>query len=147
MADALVVGYGSDLRRDDAAGRHVVRAIAARGLAGVRTLEVHQLTPELAAEIATSRKVVFVDAAVGAETVERRSIDRAAVATGGATHHADPADLLALTRHTHGAAPPAILVTIPAADLGLGEELSPATRRHVAEAIEMVAAEVRAASD
>src|SRR5947208_15429626 len=58
----LVVGYGNELRGDDAAGPRIAREVAAWGLPQVRTLAAHQLTPELAAELAHADAAIFVDA-------------------------------------------------------------------------------------
>ena len=40
----------------------IAREVAAWGLVEVRTLAVHQLTPELAAELAHADAAIFVDA-------------------------------------------------------------------------------------
>ncbi len=61
----LVIGYGNTLRGDDAVGPMVADQIATLKLANVRSLAVHQLTPELAAEIATTEVIWFVDAWIG----------------------------------------------------------------------------------
>ena len=66
----LVVGYGNELRGDDAAGPRVAAAVAALGLQNVRVRILHQLTPELSEEISRARAVVFADASVGAVGAE-----------------------------------------------------------------------------
>jgi len=139
VADTLVIGYGSDLRGDDAAGRHVVRRVADLGLSGVATLEVHQLTPELATALGSHRRVVFVDAAAGVDEVAAVAVSAAPEPSPG-THHATPAGLLALARSALGAEPgEAVLVTVPAAGFDLGAGLSPLARRGVARATEVIA--------
>ena len=67
MSEALVIGYGNELRGDDAAGPRVAAAVEQWQLPGVRVLILHQLTPELADPIASSGLVIFVDAALEAE--------------------------------------------------------------------------------
>src|SRR5262245_17655736 len=62
-AKILVVGYGSLLRSDDAAGRLVVRTLSAAE--SVETVECHQLTPELAERLSAAALAVFVDARIG----------------------------------------------------------------------------------
>jgi hydrogenase maturation protease len=137
VAEALVVGYGSDLRGDDGAGRRVVELVETWGLAGVRVLSVHQLTPELAADLAEATRAVFVDAdpAVAAVTVRPVAPAETGVAT---SHHAGPAGLLYLARETFGRAPGAHLVAVPASDFTLGAPLSEATARAVPVAAEEV---------
>ncbi len=64
----LVIGYGNELRRDDGIGPRVARAVADWDIPGVRALAVHQLTPELAVDIAQAKEVVFVDVAANSGT-------------------------------------------------------------------------------
>ena len=61
-AGILVIGYGNELRGDDGIGPRVAEAVAARNHPGVRVRIVCQLVPELAAELAEARTVIFVDA-------------------------------------------------------------------------------------
>ncbi len=137
MADVLVVGYGNDLRSDDAVGRHVARAVESLGFPEIDVLELHQLTPEVAAAMAGRRLVVFVDAGVGIDEVKVLPIEPAAPSQRS-THHATPAGLVELCRTVSGSAPEAMLVAVPAWSLQLGEELSPEAQRGVAEALEAV---------
>src|SRR5690242_2835552 len=60
----VVIGYGNDIRGDDAAGPLAARAVAAWGAPGVRALAAHQLTPELAEALAAAELAIFVDAGV-----------------------------------------------------------------------------------
>ena len=63
-----MVGYGSTLRSDDGVGWHVADRLADDPrLAGAEVLARHQLTPELAADVARAALVVLVDAALGGE--------------------------------------------------------------------------------
>jgi hydrogenase maturation protease len=72
-AGVLVVGYGNSLRGDDGVGWHAAGRLAADPrLAGARVLARHQLTPELAVDVAQASLVVLVDAVAGAEPREIR---------------------------------------------------------------------------
>jgi hydrogenase maturation protease len=123
----LVIGLGNPLRGDDAAGPAVARRIAADRPPGVRVIETAGLFPELAADLAAAGRVIFVDAAAGATAVSARPVEPQA---GTALDHAlRPAALLALAELAFGRAPPAVLVTLPARDFGLGRPLSRAARR------------------
>lgn len=139
--DVLVIGYGNDLRGDDAAGRRVAHAVAARHLPGVRVLSVVQLTPELAADLADCRLAVFVDASLTHRDVTVPDIATHDVAPAepewGMTHHATPSSLLALAAAL-SSAPRAVVVTIPAVDTALGTTLSPMTATAVAQAVDRV---------
>jgi hydrogenase maturation protease len=64
LRSILVIGYGNSLRSDDEAGCRVADLVASWELPYVRSLTVHQLTPELAEPIAQSELTIFVDACV-----------------------------------------------------------------------------------
>lgn len=57
----IVIGYGNTLRSDDGAGQKVAEILASWHLPQVRSISVHQLTPELAAPIAEAELAIFVD--------------------------------------------------------------------------------------
>jgi hydrogenase maturation protease len=136
----LVVGYGNTVRSDDGAGPRVAAVVEHLRLPGVRTIGCTQLTPELADPVAHARKVVFVDAAVGgAVAVGVQELDPSE-SSQILAHAVDPRVLLALARDAFGRAPGAWLVTVPGAEFGYGEELSPRARRGVDEAVRTVQA-------
>jgi hydrogenase maturation protease len=135
----LVVGYGNTLRRDDGIGQAVAERLSARlRRCGATVLALHQLLPELADEVARASFVVFVDARPG---VRAGSVACAPLGSGGAlcsSHGLDPPSLLALARLLHGAAPPALLVTVGTGSTEHGAGLTPAVRRSVPLAAEAV---------
>jgi hydrogenase maturation protease len=143
----LVIGYGNELRGDDAAGPLAARAVEQRALPGVQVLTGHQLTPELAAILATAGAAIFVDA----YRYEDADVDLRIEPVEPCTdtrfdgHLSDPCGLLALTRALYGHAPQAWLITIPAVALGFGTVLSPVTRRGVDAAVRAIEHMVRMA--
>jgi hydrogenase maturation protease len=140
VADALVIGYGNDLRGDDRAGRVVADRIEAAGLPGVTVRSQSQLTPELALDIARADTVVFVDADVECAQLSVRSVDARPRGSRVMSHHTDPETMLLLARDMGGLPREAHVVSIPATDLRLGLELSPRTQAAVAEAVDTVTA-------
>lgn len=147
MTKLAVVGYGSPLRGDDAAGYEVARAIAGGRVAHrshVRVLFGIQPLPEWAAELAEADVAYFVDAAPvagaapgGVEVValEPAPAPRAGAAAG---HAAGPAALLDLARTLYGRAPRAFLVTVPAELFSYADELSVAATAGVGEAVRLI---------
>jgi hydrogenase maturation protease len=134
----LVIGYGNELRGDDAVGPLCARAVAAWRRPRVRALDVHQLTPELACEMAGGPHVVFVDAGLPGSVLEVRELAKHSTLRAG--HGSDPRELIALAELLHGCAPRAWLIAVPATSLELGEGLSPecacgleAALRHIRE--------------
>jgi hydrogenase maturation protease len=135
----LVIGYGNDLRSDDAVGQKVARAIATWNLANVRVLCVHQLTPELAVFLANADLAIFIDACLATvcEDVQIQAI-APTYSTAIAGHTSDPRSLLALTQILYDRVPTAWWVQIPAANFELGEVLSPTSERGVQSALEQI---------
>jgi hydrogenase maturation protease len=142
----VVIGYGNDLRGDDAVGMRVAAAVAGWRLAGMRVFAVRQLTPELAETLAAACMAVFVDAcAVSRSTSEHNGgphveihplvPDAGASALG---HASDPRQLLALSQALYGTYPRSWLVTVPAATFRLGEPLSPTAAAGVRAALHAI---------
>jgi hydrogenase maturation protease len=123
----LVIGYGNTLRGDDRVGYQVAENVAEWQLSQVRSIAVHQLLPELAADIAEVDLVIFVDAVVTVDPV-KPDITITPIVAGGAenfsTHILTPQLLLGLSQKLYAATPDAYLLTIPAIDFTLGANLS-----------------------
>jgi hydrogenase maturation protease len=133
----LVIGYGNTLRGDDGAGQRTAGIIAASAIAGeVRVISCHQLFPELAADIAASRAVIFIDAVQADESgaVAVREIRPAENSDRIFGHSYEPSSLLALAGFAFCKTPDAWCVTVPGVCFGLSEELSPLATRGVEEA-------------
>lgn len=133
-AATLVIGYGNDLRRDDAAGRRAAEQVGDRGLPGVRVLSVPQLAPEHVVDVAACARVVFVDASIVDDTVTVRPVVPCWPGWR-TTHHLAPASLLGLARTVGDVAPPAVVVTIPISDAAVGLALSPRAAAGVRDAV------------
>jgi hydrogenase maturation protease len=126
----LVLGVGSELRSDDAAGRHVADAVARAGFDDVEVVSVHQLTPELALDLAGRDRVVIVDAAVDVTEVTVSEIEPVA-GEQPFSHHLGPGTLVALAGRLGTAPGSVVVVSVPVHDLALGTELSEPTARAV----------------
>ena len=141
---ALVIGYGNTLRKDDGAGPLVAETVASWNLPGVTSWAVHQLTPEMAEEIAKVDLVIFIDATVlplATPEIGQTKVEPDPKSTGMIGHVSDPGVILYLAEALYGKRPPASwLITIPAADLELGEGLSPTAKAGVSQAIDRVSA-------
>ena len=136
-ASSLVVCWGNPLRGDDGAGSRVAAELARDAELRATVLDVHQLTPELAEDLAAATRVVFVDASVEADGVKAMPL-QAEVGRGVQTHRATPEDLMDLARRLYGAAPKAWLVPVPARQFAVGTEVSESTTAAVREAAALV---------
>lgn len=138
-APVLVLGVGSELRSDDAAGRHVAAAVSAAGPPDIEVAVVHQLAPEHAADVAGRDLVVVVDASVDVVGVTVSEVEpRPGV--GAMSHHLDVSALLGLAELVGTPPRRAMTVAVPVRTLALGTELHPATAFDVEVATERVLA-------
>jgi hydrogenase maturation protease len=119
----LVIGYGNSLRGDDGVGSLVAEQVDTWNLSEVRSLSVHQLTPELATEIAQAEVVFFVDACVGRSQASIELIE-AEEATSRLNHLWSPSVLLHLAKTLYAADPVAYQILIPAIQFDYGASLS-----------------------
>jgi len=130
----LVIGIGNPLRGDDGVGWRLAR-LARRIRPAPRVRLVPQLTPELALELATARRVLFVDAWIPPREIAIPGPQlRRLAASGGevgvaAGHGLDPGDLLALAALFGDAPPPAWLLLVPAFAFPHGQGVSDALRQ------------------
>jgi hydrogenase maturation protease len=131
----LVLAYGNPLRNDDGVGWRVASALRAPD---VEVLCLHQLVPELAFRLVDADGVLFVDAEAGPQP--GRIVTRELAPHDderGLWHALSPQGLLALACHLNGQAPPAVIVTVTAADLGFGSALSAPVEAALVPAVEM----------
>jgi hydrogenase maturation protease len=138
-AGTLVIGYGSPIRGDDGVGQAVARAVEAWDNPSIRAIAVHQLVPELAAEMAVAGCVLFVDASADPNQAEVEVENVTPSEADGVTNHfCSPAWLLALCRELFQSCPRTLLIKVPAPIMTLGEGLSSVARRGAGEALEMI---------
>jgi hydrogenase maturation protease len=135
----LVIGYGNELRGDDAVGPTVAAAVEAMKLEGVRVLVCQQLTPELAEPVSQAGAVVLVDAVVSGDCIVQARELAPVDGNGILTHAGDPRSLLGLARSLYGRCPRSWWITIPIESTTLGERLSATAAQGAALAL----AEVR----
>jgi hydrogenase maturation protease len=119
----LVIGYGNTLRGDDGVGPLVAEQVAAWNLPEVRAHSVHQLTPELAVEIAQAKVVYFVDACVGRSQASIEPLEPIEE-PNRIDHLWNPSVLLYLAKTLYDAAPVAYQVLIPAIQFDYGTVVS-----------------------
>ncbi|MEB3311830.1 MAG: hydrogenase maturation protease [Snowella sp.] len=145
----LIIGYGNSLRSDDGVGRYLAERMAERQFSGVKVLSVHQLTPELAAEMAQVQAVIFIDAIAHTEPVitdeeasteppipeiivESLSYSAVKPALG---HSSNPEALLKLCHDLYEQSPMAWWVTVPTQNFEFGETFSEITQAAIAPAL------------
>ena len=161
--DYLIIGYGNTLRSDDGVGYRIAETVAQWNVNSVRSLSVHQLTPELAETMSHAKTVIFVDAVlvnaalrdtVLIDAVEPSS-DPSPVSPDLAStiplelvepdlnqsltaHHINPPLLLALCHQLYHALPIVYQLLIPVQNFDVGETLSATAAAHSGIALEKI---------
>jgi hydrogenase maturation protease len=135
----LVIGYGNSLRSDDAIGAQVAQEISRWGMPNVKTIAVHQLTPELAETIANFDISIFVDAYPSSDQskiqIERLTFSEFKPITG---HSSDPQSLLALTQALYDRVPQAWWVIVPGVNFEVGDRLSFTAEHNIKTALHKI---------
>jgi hydrogenase maturation protease len=144
-AATLVVGYGNALRGDDAVGCRVAELLAGDArLAGARIEARHQLTPELAEDIAAAGLVVLIDAAEGeaspGEVRVEPVVGRGEMRASRGSHSCEAAAIVDLAERVYGRAAPVVLVHVAGQCFEPGSDLSPAVAAALPIAVDTVVA-------
>ena len=113
----LFIALGNPLRRDDGVAARVIKL-----LQPTASRTMIQATPELAAEIAGARRVVFIDACTDGEQVQLHPLPESS--SPALTHSLGPGAIVALSRRLYGFTGEAWLCRVPGEDFGVGEGLS-----------------------
>jgi hydrogenase maturation protease len=131
----LIIGYGNNLRSDDGVGRYLAEMIDQQQLPSVKTLSVHQLTPELVLKITEAQAVIFIDAIAslkGEITLQSLEPSQDKTRLG---HTSNPEQLLSLCKNLYHKYPSAWLLTIPTNNFEFGETFSDLTQNAIAPAL------------
>ena len=135
----LLLAYGNPLLGDDGIGHEIAWAVSERRT-GIEIVTGHQLLPELAAQVAAARQVVFVDACRGDRPGAVHCAPVRAEAPVRQGHVLTPTALMALTREAFGLEPPAWLVTVEGTSFDIGSSVSEVVTAAVPIAVERVLA-------
>jgi len=137
----VVLGVGSELRSDDAAGLHVSRALAQRGIPGVHALDGGPAPESCTGEIRRigPSHLFIVDAADMAEPPGTiRLIDQENITGASFGTHGLPLSVVAdYLRNETGCT--VAIIGIQPASLGFGESLSAPVSAAVAETVRCLA--------
>jgi len=138
----VIIGFGSDLRGDDALGPMVARELEPLLVSrdDVRLETCQGLTPDLALLIADAQTVIFVDCSADGPVGEviRQEIEPIAKSDMSMVHFLDPAALLTWTQLLYGRAPEAMALTVPGQTFEISETLSPPVAAAVPKLIDQV---------
>lgn len=139
----LILACGNTLRSDDGVGPWLAGWAEERFAAqpAVRVIARQQWTPDLAEDIAASGSILFIDCALDTPpgAVRMARVDPAHPEAGLATHHTGAAELLATSLELYGSLPSnAMLMTIGAGSVEMGESFSPSVQVALLEACRLL---------
>jgi hydrogenase maturation protease len=125
----LIVGIGNPLRGDDGLGQALVEQLGQSSNLDCNVLAVHQLTPELAEQMAKADFVVLIDASregkPGEVRVHQLPFPTPPQRSGAlGPHHMRPEELIYLTAATYGYCPPVTIISVTGTQFDLDEQLS-----------------------
>ncbi|MDB9346595.1 hydrogenase maturation protease [Nodularia spumigena] len=135
-SNVIAIGYGNELRSDDGIGQKVAKTLQ---LSQVKSIAVHQLTPELAEILAHADLAIFIDACLISETSQVQIQPLSPTSCNFISGHtADPRSLLALTQALYNYSPRAWWIKVPGVNFELGYSLSPIAQIGVAIALQKI---------
>ncbi|EAZ88831.1 hydrogenase maturation protease [Crocosphaera chwakensis] len=137
----LIIGYGNTLRGDDGAGYKIAEIIDKWNLDNIKSLAIHQLTPDLAEKISQVDTVIFIDA-VAITDINTAKIEIKTISinqkSNNLLHHNTPKQLLSLTKVIYKKVPKAYWILVPALNFNFSEELSSFTQKYVNLTLEKI---------
>ncbi|MEY2978831.1 MAG: hydrogenase maturation protease [Prochlorotrichaceae cyanobacterium] len=150
----LVIGYGNTIRQDDGIGYRLAERLTDQpptlSFCRFKAIAVHQLTPDLVAEVTEATEVIFVDMvpadqmaklidnAISTPSVQLQRLRPGQQSTLG--HMSNPQSILQLSDRLFGKAPQGYWLLIPGEWCDLGEELSPLAQAGFTQALAIVQA-------
>ena len=135
----LILACGNTLRGDDGVGPALGAWATVHFAADpeIRTIISHQWAPDMAEDVAAAETVIFIDCALDQPPgqILLRELSPAQIKPGLVTHHLGAPELLHTAQNLYGRQPRrALLLTIGAGSIELGEELSEAVRAGLPDA-------------
>lgn len=139
-APALLLACGNSLRQDDGVGLRIAEAAEQLIPASrLRIVAAQQFTPEMAADLAATDLVIFVDACAADAPGAIRVSPVEASAESPETHRLDPPALLAMASSLCGHTPAhAFALTVGAGRFGYGTEIAGPVRQAIPRACRLV---------
>ena len=130
---ALVIAIGNRLRADDGVAHHLADLVHDATL-----LRVHQLTPELAADLDHHDPVIFLDADPATEGPSLERIHPPRETTAALSHSMNPETLVAIATRLYGFQGEAWICGLYARDFSASTELSPQAAAQLGQAAHLV---------
>ena len=138
----LCIAIGNPLRGDDGVARRALQLLGAHE--EIQALNVLQLTPELASDIAAADRVIFLDADPSISEVVCESVAQGTARSTPLTHSVTPFELLRIARRLYNFTGEAWLCRMPAERFEYGEPLTGRAEEAARSAAKLLSEQVSA---
>lgn len=101
----IIIGYGNDLRGEDAFGVDVIKLLKAHHLKDTVLLDLYQLTPELCLELQDAKEIIFIDACYGEENQYTLACNIEEKGETNLSHHISPKVIVSLLNNVYKQTP------------------------------------------
>lgn len=85
----IIVGYGNELRGEDAFGIDVIKQLKSQTLKNTKLISTFQLTPELCLDLIEAKEVIFIDACYSNSNHYELACSLESINTQNLSHHMD----------------------------------------------------------
>lgn len=100
-----IVGFGNELRGEDAFGVNVISELQKLKLQNLKLISCFQLTPELTLELKDSSKIIFIDAAYSVEEQYKLACNLQNNISNSLTHHISIDTLIYMLKQLYNKSP------------------------------------------
>ncbi len=91
-----IVGYGNDLRGEDAFGVDVIKELQNYKIDKTKLISQFQLTPEIVLELLDSDEIIFVDATYSLKNHYALACNRYEKNNSNLSHHIEPIEIMTI---------------------------------------------------
>lgn len=130
---ALIIAIGNRLRADDGVAHRVADL-----LTGAPIRRVHQLTPEVAADMQEADTVIFLDADPAADHPSLERVQSPAQTAGSLSHSMTPEVVVTMASRLYGFQGDAWLCRLYARDFSASPEISPEAAAQLEPAAQLI---------
>ncbi|MCK5110625.1 MAG: hypothetical protein KAQ94_03815 [Arcobacteraceae bacterium] len=101
----VFIGYGNDLRGEDAFGIDVIKELEKYELEETKFISIFQLTPEIVLELLDYDEIIFIDACYSLDNQYSLACSIKKQNSSSLTHHIFPENIIAILNGVYGKYP------------------------------------------
>lgn len=101
----IILGYGNDLRGEDAFGVDVIKLLKEHHLKDTILIDLYQLTPELCLELQDAKEIIFIDAGYSEKYQYSLACNLQGEGETNLSHHISPKVIISLLSNVYNKHP------------------------------------------